>query len=139
MELLRTTAEARSTRKLKTRAWSMYLAVTMRCKEKQETKKLEYFIAALSLGNYHPGTISTYTSCIKAILRKKNISVDSAVINTLLKGAGCLKAKTCITQKYPVTTEILGELVRLVIVTAANKFEAILFKCAFTISFYGLM
>ena len=124
---------------MKRRAWDLFWTTTSSIRDKNYTQKVEYFIAAMSLAGFKPGTINSYVSGIKSKLTKHNVRINIRRIKEILKGAGCNQAKNKRMEKIPVTTDILRELNRVVNVMAANCYEASMFKSAFSLSFYGLL
>ena len=81
-------SEAKATQHLKRRAWNLYEQVTIPVAKEEHTSRIQYYVAALSLGGYKPGTISTYTNCVRTSLKRKGVKIDEESLKQLLKGAG---------------------------------------------------
>ena len=98
------------------------------------------FIAQLSIDGKAPSTISTYISAI-SFMHKINGWCDPTtnfIIKKLKEGSRRLKGHNGDSRR-PITVDILGRLCNLLQSICSSNYEAILFKAAFLLAFFGFL
>jgi hypothetical protein len=96
------------------------------------------FISHLSLSKKAPSTINSYVCAISSWhkTRKWEDPCASFMVNRALKGAG--RKNSTPDARQPITPEILGKLIKATPSVCSSRYEATLFKCIFSLAFFGL-
>ena len=101
--------------------------------------QLVQFIAFLSVNNYSPATISSYVSGIASTLRLYSLPdiTQHFIVKRLLDG--CRRRNSRRDTRRPITLDILRRIIPILGSVCVSQFEALLFRTAFLLAFFGFM
>ena len=101
--------------------------------------QLVQFIAFMSIANYSPATIASYVSGISSTLRLYSLPdmTQHFIIKRLLDG--CRRRNHSRDTRRPITLDILRLIIPALHSVCVSHFEALLFRVAFLLAFFGFM
>ena len=97
------------------------------------------FIAGLSLDGLAPSTIGTYSAAVAYIHKINNWPdpTNNFLVHKLREG--CRRLGRSTDTRRPITTDLLGKICKVLGATTSSAIEAVLFRAAFLLAFFGFL